>query len=44
MDFIKNMYEEGLVEKHLDEGAWANIEASVLSVCPKTGKLLFTVT
>jgi len=25
MDFIKNMYEEGLVEKHLDEGAWANI-------------------
>lgn len=25
MDFIKNMYEEGLVEKHLDEDAWADI-------------------
>ena len=25
MDFIKNMYTEGLVEKHLDEDAWANI-------------------
>lgn len=27
MDFIKNMYEEGLVEKHLDEDAWANIRS-----------------
>tara|TARA_B110000503_G_scaffold117004_1_gene176569 strand:+ start:3276 stop:3599 length:324 start_codon:yes stop_codon:yes gene_type:complete len=27
MDFIKNMYEEGLVEKKLDEDAWANIKA-----------------
>lgn len=25
MDFIKNMYEEGLVEKHLSEDAWADI-------------------
>jgi hypothetical protein len=25
MDFIKNMYEEGLVEKQLDEDAWADI-------------------
>jgi hypothetical protein len=25
MDFIKNMYEEGLVEKHLEEDAWADI-------------------
>jgi hypothetical protein len=27
MDFIKNMYEEGLVEKKLDEDAWAEIRA-----------------
>ena len=27
MDFIKNMYEEGLVEKKLDEDAWADIRA-----------------
>jgi hypothetical protein len=27
MDFIKNMYEEGLVEKHLEEDAWADIRA-----------------
>jgi hypothetical protein len=26
-DFIKNMYEEGLVEKQLDEDAWADIRA-----------------
>ena len=25
MDFIKNMYEDGLVEKKLDEDAWADI-------------------
>jgi hypothetical protein len=25
MDFIKNMYQEGLVEKHLEEDAWADI-------------------
>lgn len=25
MDFIKNMYEEGLVEKHMSEDAWADI-------------------
>jgi hypothetical protein len=25
MDFIKDMYEEGLVEKKLDEDAWADI-------------------
>ena len=25
MDFIKNMYEEGLVDKQLDEDAWADI-------------------
>lgn len=25
MDFIKGMYEEGLVEKKLDEDAWADI-------------------
>jgi hypothetical protein len=27
MDFIKNMYEEGLVEKQLPEDAWADIRA-----------------
>lgn len=27
MDFIKAMYEEGLVEKKLDENAWADIRA-----------------
>lgn len=27
MDFIKDMYEEGLVEKKLDEDAWADIRA-----------------
>jgi hypothetical protein len=27
MDFIKNMYEDGLVEKKLDEDAWADIRA-----------------
>ena len=27
MDFIKNMYEEGLVEKQLDEDAWADIRS-----------------
>ena len=27
MDFIKAMYEDGLVEKKLDEDAWANIRA-----------------
>lgn len=27
MDFIKGMYEDGLVEKKLDEDAWANIRA-----------------
>lgn len=26
-DFIKDMYEEGLVEQHLDEDAWADIRA-----------------
>jgi hypothetical protein len=25
MNFIKDMYEEGLVEKHLEEDAWADI-------------------
>jgi len=25
MNFIKDMYDEGLVEKHLDEDAWADI-------------------
>lgn len=25
MDFIKGLYEEGLVEKQLDENAWADI-------------------
>jgi hypothetical protein len=27
MDFIKNLYEEGLVEKKLDEDVWADIRA-----------------
>lgn len=27
MDFIKGMYEEGLVDKKLDENAWADIRA-----------------
>lgn len=27
MDFIKNMYEEGLVEKQMSEDAWADIRA-----------------
>lgn len=27
MNFIKDMYEEGLVDKHLDEDAWADIRA-----------------
>ena len=27
LDFIKNLYSEGLVEKHLDEDAWADIRA-----------------
>lgn len=27
MDFIKSMYEEGLVDKQLDENAWADIRA-----------------
>lgn len=27
MDFIKNMYEDGLVEKKLDDKAWADIRA-----------------
>ena len=26
-DFIKGLYNEGLVEKHLDEDAWADIRA-----------------
>ena len=30
MDFIKNMYEDGLVEKKLDEDAWADIRAKRL--------------
>lgn len=25
MNFIKDLYNEGLVEKHLEEGAWADI-------------------
>ena len=27
MEFIRDMYEEDLVEKHLDEDAWADIRA-----------------
>jgi len=27
MEFIRDMYEEDLVEKHLDENAWADIRA-----------------
>jgi hypothetical protein len=27
MDFIKSMYEDGLVEKKLDENAWSNIKS-----------------
>ena len=27
MDFIKDMYKDGLVEKQLDEDAWADIRA-----------------
>jgi len=27
MDFIKGLYEEGLVDKHLDEDVWADIRA-----------------
>lgn len=27
MDFIKGLYEEGLVDKQLDENAWADIRA-----------------
>jgi len=31
MDFIKDMYEEGLVETQLDEDAWADIRANRLN-------------
>ena len=30
MEFIRDMYEEDLVEKHLDEDAWADIRAQRL--------------
>lgn len=27
MDFIKNLYQDGLVEQHLDEDAWSDIRS-----------------
>jgi hypothetical protein len=35
MDFIKDMYEDGLVEKKLDEDAWADIRARRLERATK---------
>jgi hypothetical protein len=31
MNFIKGLYEEGLVEQHLDENAWADIRQRRIS-------------
>ena len=40
-EFIKNMYEEGLVDKVLDEDAWADIRARRINRLSKEKRVAF---